>query len=149
MLLLSSFRRLALSSFAVLIGAACGCAAEGDDFVPVAGNVTLDSKTLTLGSVAFHPDSSKGNNSMHIPIGEINKEGKFELVTIGRKGAPIGWYKVLVYADANTPTDPNASRPPTPKWMMNEKYTEKSTTPLSVEVVEKPAPGAYDLNVTK
>jgi hypothetical protein len=33
--------------------------------------------------------------------------------------------------------------------MMNEKYIDEATTPLSIEVVEKPAPGAYDLEVTK
>ena len=61
----------------------------------------------------------------------------------------MGWYKVLVFADANSLIDPNSSRPPIPKWMMHEKYTGAETTPLSVEVVEKPAAGVYDLNVTK
>lgn len=147
MLLLPFLRSLALPLFGVI--ALCGCAAEGDEFLPVAGTVTLDGKPLSVGAVSFRPDASKGNGSLHIPTAEIDKQGRYELVTIGRKGAPPGWYKVLVFADANALGDPNASRPPTPKWMMHEKYTEPSTTPLSIEVVATPAAGAYDLNVTK
>src|SRR5688500_14212446 len=129
--------RLALLAAISLLAAAAGCAKqEGDDFVPVAGQVTLEGETLTVGAVSFRPDASKGNKSMHIPTGEINGQGKFELVTIGIKGAPPGWYKVLVFADAHSLINPNSSRPPTPKWMMDEKYTEPETTPLSIEVVE-------------
>jgi hypothetical protein len=126
----------------------CG-KSEGDDFLPVAGTVKLEGELLSVGAVSFRPDASKGNKSLHIPTGEINPQGSYELVTIGRKGAPAGWYKVLVYADANALIDGNSSRPPTPKWMMHEKYTEEGTTPLSIEVVEKPTPGAYDLSVTR
>ena len=58
--------------------------------MPVAGHVTLEGETLTVGAVAFHGDASKGNKTMHIPTGEINSQGKFELTTIGVKGAPWG-----------------------------------------------------------
>jgi hypothetical protein len=141
---------LAVMAGALLLPIASGCSrSEGDDFVPVTGTVKLQGQPLSIGSVSFRPDAAKGNKSMHIPYGQIDGEGKYELVTIGRKGAPPGWYKVLVYADENALIDANSSRPPTPRWMMHEKYTGEGTTPLSVEVVATPAPGAYDFEVTK
>ncbi|SRR6266404_423586 len=136
----------------VLLWAGYGCGKnEADSFVPVAGKVTLDGKPLSVGSVSFRPDASKGNKSMHVPNGDITAEGNYELMTLGKKGAPLGWYKVLVFADANTLATGGAPpvHPLPPKWMMNAKYTGEKTTNLSIEVVEKAATGAYDLNVTK
>jgi hypothetical protein len=137
---------------AALPWAGPGCGKnETNGFVPVAGRVMLDSKPLPVGSVSFRPDASKGNTSMHIPNGDIDAEGNYELVTLGREGAPPGWYKVLVFADANTLATAGAPpvHPLPPKWMMNVKYTSEKTTNLSIKVVDKAAPGAYDLNVSK
>jgi hypothetical protein len=49
-----------------LLWAGYGCGKdEADKFVPVAGKVTLDGKPLSVGSVSFRPDASKGNKSCH------------------------------------------------------------------------------------
>jgi hypothetical protein len=145
-------RWLSALASAALLWAGPGCGKnETNGFVPVAGRVLLDSKPLPVGSVSFRPDASKGNTSMHIPNGDINVQGNYELVTLGRKGAPPGWYKVLVFADANPLATAGAPpvHPLPPKWMMNVKYTNEKTTNLSIEVIDKAAPGAYDLNVSK
>ncbi len=135
-----------------LLWAGHGCGNnETNGFVSVAGKVTLDGKLLPVGSVSFRPDAAKGNKSMHVPNGDISAEGNYELITLGEKGAPPGWYKVLVFADANTLATGGAPpvHPLPPKWMMNVKYTSEKTTNLSIEVVDKAAPAAYDLKVTK
>lgn len=137
---------LAVLTAAVLAG--CG-GTDSERFVPVAGRVTLDGKGLPLGSVTFKPDASRGNKSLHNPVADIAPDGNFELYTTGKKGAPLGWYKVLVFADANMLAARGGAHPATPKWMVNEKYIDEKTTDLSVEVVESPAPGRYDFKVSK
>src|SRR4051812_40534827 len=75
---------------------AAGCA-DGEKLAPVAGKVTVDGKPLTSGSVSFRPDASQGNSSQHQPTGTIDAEGNYELfVPPAKKGAPLGWYKVVV-----------------------------------------------------
>ena len=133
----------------VLLWAAGGCGDRGEKFFRVAGSVKLDGKPLTVGAVSLRPDSSRGNGSKHIPTGAIDRQGNYELVTIGKNGAPPGWYKVLVFADANTLPTGVAAHPLPPKWLMNVKYTDPATTDLAVEVSESPTAGAYDLNLTK
>src|SRR5262245_48110528 len=78
-----------------------GCGGPAEEFFPVTGQVTLDGKPLKVGSVSFRPDAARGNASLHHPTGEIDDQGRYTLVTVGRKGAPPGWYKVLVFADEN------------------------------------------------
>src|SRR6185312_4335453 len=120
-------------------------------FLPVAGTVTLEGQPLPAGSISFQPDASRGNASMHIPMSPITADGKYELMTVGRKGAPPGWYKVLVFFNENdlAAVDGLQRRSPRPKSLIDLKYTDAQTTALFVEVVAKPAPGAYDLKVNK
>ncbi|HYT90418.1 MAG TPA: hypothetical protein VEL76_17060 [Gemmataceae bacterium] len=140
---------LILGSTALPWGA-FGCGGnEGEKFVPVIGKVTLDGQPLTVGAVSFRPDAARGNTSMHVPSGDIDRQGNYELVTVGKKGAPPGWYKVLVFADANTLPTGIAASPKPPQWMMNVKYTDPKTTDLSIEVVENPAAERYDLKLSK
>jgi hypothetical protein len=96
--------------------------------------------------VSFRPDPARGNTSQHHPTGEIDANGNYELYTVGKKGAPPGWYKVLVLADLNQKSGP--VHPEMPRWAVHLKYTRPESTDLFVEVVEKPAPGAYDLNLS-
>ena len=63
----------------------------------------------------------------------------------GKKGAPAGWYKVLVSAFANKIEE----GPVTPRYILEAKYYSPEKTDLSVEVVADPAPGRYDLKVNK
>jgi len=131
-----------------LCGLAVGCGDSAEKFYPVAGKVLLDGNPLTTvaqGSVSFHGDAAKGNSTMHQPIGTINAAGEYELVTVGRKGAPPGWYKVVVAAYANKIEE----GPVTPRLLIAQKYYNADTTDLSIEVVAGPPVGAYDLKVTK
>ena len=59
-----------------------------------------------------------------------------------RKGAPPGWYKVVVTAYDNP-------RPGNLKPLISMKYQDAKTTPLEKEVVENPEPGRYDFNLTR
>ena len=123
--------------------AASGCSNGSDEkLAPVSGKVTVDGKPLTTGSVSFRPDASQGNMSQHQPNSAIDTEGNFELfVPPARKGAPLGWYKVVVTAY----DDPWPGKPL--KSFIDMRYSDEKTTPLTIEVVEKPEPGCYDLKL--
>src|SRR5262245_64337673 len=122
-----------------------GCSKDSDGFLPVSGKVTADGKPITVGSVTFRPDASKGNKTMHHPTGNIEADGTYTLYTISKPGAPPGWYRVMVFADGN----PNPRPGVEPQWLHNVKYTTEGSTDLSFEVVEKAQPGAYDLKLSR
>jgi hypothetical protein len=114
--------------------------------VPVSGKVYLGNRPLTTGSVSFRPDASKDNTSTWEPSGDIGPDGTYKLSTNGKPGAPLGWYKVIVAADVpSNPNDPYSI----PKSIIDVKYADPNTTDLSIQVVENPSPGAYDLKVSK
>jgi hypothetical protein len=79
-------------------------------------------------------------------VGTLDAEGKYELMSATSPGAPPGWYKVSISAQA--PINPNNPYAP-PKHLIQPKYSDPSTSGLAVEVVENPASGRYDFEVTK
>jgi len=110
-------------------------------FVPVKGRVVLKNKEpLTFGVVVFMPD--KENAFRKIPRGKINPDGTFELDTEGKAGAPIGSYIVCVRGPNRRI---NGKDPPPLPFSM--KYTDAADSPLKIEVVADPAPGAYELQL--
>ncbi len=131
---------------AVWAVACLGCGDPGPQLEPVSGTVTVGGKPLAAGTVAFRP--AAGNPTQHHPVGAIGPEGRYELSTLGKPGAPPGKYKVLVFADANT-TPGKAAHPQPPVWLIDKKYTSEPTTDLTAEVVPSPEPGRYDLKLTK
>jgi hypothetical protein len=127
-----------------VLGVVAGCGGPGGvgDLVPVSGRVTVNGQPLTRGTVSFRPDPARGNDSLQEPYGKIDAQGNYRLCTAGKPGAPRGWYKVLVVsAEAIDPRDPYAPR----RSFIDPKYGQMETSDLAVEVVEKPAAGAYDL----
>jgi hypothetical protein len=133
----------ALLTGGAIIAAGCNTG-SGENLAPVTGKVTVNGKPVTTGSVTFRPDASKGNKTQHQPNGAIDAEGNYELsVPPARKGAPPGWYKVVVFAF----DDPQPGKPL--KSFIDMKYADETTTPLKVEVIENPEPGRYDLKMTK
>ena len=112
--------------------------------VPVAGRVLLDGQPLHGGIVKFHADTSKGNEIMFAPSGEIDADGNYELYTANKKGAPPGWYRVVIAA-VETADNSKASRKGS-KLPFNAKFTRDAETPLRVEVKEN---GEYTLELTK
>jgi hypothetical protein len=148
------FRSPRLPAAAVLLAlwaAGCGDAGVGRT-LPVAGQVTLDGGPLTAAStvILFKPDPAKGNASPFEPAGTVDDRGNYTLATKGKKGAPPGWYKVIV-----TASEPRADavkgrrqQRPAPKSLVPARYGQAETTPVLIEVVENPASGAYDLKLT-
>jgi hypothetical protein len=121
-----------------------GCGNPGEKLIGVAGKVTVDGQPLKTGSVSFRPDEESGNKSAHQPTGTIEADGSYELfVTAGRKGAPPGAYRVVVIAYDN----PQPGKPL--KSFIDRQYVDEKTTPLRIEVIEKPELGRYDLKLTK
>lgn len=123
-----------------LVLLASGCGGDGPKQYPVEGTVTLDDKPVT-GSVAFHPDSSKGNKSTVAPGGDADAGGKFTLFTGGKAGAPPGWYKVTVAEKEEL----DSTKPESKSKVNKSKYNDPEKTPWTVEVVEKPGADAYKL----
>jgi hypothetical protein len=129
-----------------LLFAGCDSSGVGRLFLPVQGKVTLDGTALTTGSLVFKPDTAKGNTSAFQPASEIATDGTYNLYTKEKPGAPAGWYKVGVVAEGPaSATDPYAPR----KSLVAQKYNDPETSGLAVEVVASPAPGAYDLELSK
>jgi len=123
-----------------------GCGVPAEKFTPVVGKVTVDGTSLGTGSVTFHPDAAKGNTTPHIPVGTLDADGTYKLMSATKEGAPFGWYKVTV--SAQEPIDPKNPYAP-PKHLISPKFSDASTSGLEIEVVEKPQPGAYDVKLTK
>jgi hypothetical protein len=139
--------------FFLLLPAGCGDASGVGKTVPVNGRVTLDGKALPPARtvILFKPDAGRGNTSPFEPTGTVDAQGNYTLVTSGKKGAPPGWYKVVVTATVDRAAGeykgPRNHRP-TPKSVLPARYGLPDSSKLAVEVVENPNPGAYDLQLT-
>jgi hypothetical protein len=136
-----------------LLALGCRNDSGGSRLFAVRGRVTLDSEPLTAKSTVllFKPDGSKGNASPFEPVGTVDHQGNYTLLTKGKQGAPPGWYRVIV--TATELRQDSAQRPPNrrpvPRSLLPAKYGQAATTDLLIEVVENPAAGAYDLRLAK
>jgi hypothetical protein len=130
-----------LCACALLNLAGCG----GLKLVPVSGRVTLGDQPLQGGAVCFIPDASKGNQARVSCVGRIDSQGHYELSTSAvqgsdsGRGAPLGWYKVTLIT----------TLPGTPEIRVNGQYLDPERTPLHIEVVADPLPGAYDVKLVR
>lgn len=105
----------------------------------VSGSVTLDSKPLSNGSIAFHPLSPTGESTVS---GTLIKEGAFKLSD--ENGLPPGKYKVVITSSAaigNLPSDPEAAmdaaaKPPAEGPKIPAKYN--TNTELTCDIVDGP-----------
>jgi hypothetical protein len=118
---------------------------------PVSGSVKVAGKPLTTGWITFHPDEARGNKSSRLPVAEIQPDGTYVLSTNRKPGALAGFYKIVVAASLEPiPLKPPRNPDGTPRklrWLVHEKYTQPASTDLLIEVVERPAPGRYDLEL--
>jgi hypothetical protein len=109
--------------------------------VPVRGRVFLDGKPFAgKARVTFWPDAAKGNTGEHRPSGDVDEDGNYELSTLNAEGAPPGYYKVTVRVLSETQSAMIAESP-------LSRYEMPQTTPLSAEVGESSADGAYELKL--
>ena len=138
---------------ALLTVSGCGDASGVGTTFPVSGTITVNGQPLIAQTamVLFKPDAARGNVSRLDPAGTLDGEGHYTLSTAGKTGAPPGWYKVVVTATTTETSVPSGKRHarPRPKSLVAAKYGQATTTALTVEVVESPAPGAYDLKLTQ
>jgi len=117
--------------------------------VPVAGTVTADGQPINVGQLVFTPDPSKGNTARIVCVSRI-KDGHYDLETNGvtpsdsGRGVPLGWYKVS-FRILEESTKKHQITPPN----INGKFWDPDKTPLSIEVKDDAAPGAYDIKMTK
>jgi hypothetical protein len=119
-----------------------GCGGSSVPLAPVQGKVTVNGTPLSGGHVALIPLSSDPG-AKSTPAGEINN-GEYTIYTGGKAGAPLGKYKVMV-----TPSMMPVPGQKQPMIPFDKKYSDPTATPLTIEVVQNPAPGAYDLKLTK
>jgi hypothetical protein len=132
-----------LVSLVLAVLSGCG---DGRKPIPVKGKVTLDGTALTSGSVSYHSAASKGDGSQILAVGPINEQGEYTLSFSNKEGCPPGHYKVTV--NASVPSNPRNPYS-LPRSIINKKFADPSTTPLSVEVKSDVAAGAFDLAVTR
>ncbi len=129
--------------FVLLTTSLLGCS-TAESLPTVSGVVTTDGVPVRAGTITFYPDQTKGNATPHQPTGIIDSDGRYELyLPKGRKGAPAGWYKVVVYAVDN----PQSNKPN--RYLTHTMYADLKRTPLRIDVVPDPAPGRYDLTLKK
>jgi len=136
-----------------------GCG-SGFKTVPVSGKLFVNGQPLTGAdaTVLFRPDASKGNTLEIDFAGNADDDGNYILYHgNGKKGVAPGWYKVAVVAiqpmvPKNAPDRKTKARMPGKPvriTLIDNKYSVPANSGIEIEVVEKPAPGAYDLNLTR
>jgi hypothetical protein len=106
--------------------------------------LTINGKALPKGTVTLWPDAAKKNTATVIPTGEV-ENGRYRVMTNGRAGAPPGWYKVTIASSEI----PDSTKIDKVKDSVPEKFRSAEKTPLAIEVVAAPAPGAYDLKAVE
>jgi len=106
--------------------------------VPVSGEVIVGDEPLEEGTITFIPDPEKGNSSRWYATGKIER-GVYELTTAGSKGAPPGWYKVILA--------PFTLIRGVPPLLFERRFGNPDRTPLSIEVVDSPDRKSYDFKV--
>jgi hypothetical protein len=138
----------------VLSPSGCG---SGFKTVPVSGRVFVNGQPLinANATVMFRPDASKRNTTEIDFSGRVDRDGNYTLYYgSGNSGVALGWYKVAVVATESplsTPAPDKTKRPKGPpplrKSLIDTKYTLPTSSGIEIEVVENPAPGAYDLDL--
>ena len=127
--------------------ALAGCKKSGPGkLYPVSGKVTLGGKPMTSGFVGLAAEASTGQGAPFMATGTIGSDGKYEIQTDGKPGAPLGKYKVTINPGMPATKEEAATMGKLP---FDASYTNPAKTPLAVEVVESPKPGAYDLKLNK
>lgn len=116
-------------SILLLLAVSAGCGSESHDLYPVHGQVTLDGKPLTTGTVVTSLDEGRGAR------GDIDSEGNFTLETpdVGPGAAP-GLHRVAITAYSSKDlTDPENVG----TLLVPERYAFAASSGLSLQVEPK------------
>jgi hypothetical protein len=118
--------RIAGGLLSCLLVASLGCAEKGPELTEVTGQVLIDGKPLTTGSVVTLPLQGRGAR------GTIDDQGNFSLNTSDMGvGASPGKHQVAVIAmeESDNPS-PEAPR----RSLIPQKYSSAETSGLSIDV---------------
>ncbi|HEY7159486.1 MAG TPA: hypothetical protein VH575_36405 [Gemmataceae bacterium] len=132
--------------FAVLVCAflVSGCGKESAKLTPVAGKVTLNNQPVTAGQVSLFSLEKEGK-AAGLMTGKIDSSGGYKILTDNRDGAPLGKYRVTVTPSMVPATDGQKG----PMGTIPPQYMDSQKSQLTIEVVENPEPGRYDLKMSK
>lgn len=131
---------------AVVCCFASGCRARLPETAPVSGRVTCKGQPVTTGRIVFYP--AKGRAAM----GTIGPDGKYTLTTfsvgdgaiLGKQGVTIESTRSVIppgpksYEEEMRGAAPPAAIVPVVQWLVPEKYSQQSTSPLTAEVQHGP-----------
>ncbi|MGF1581047.1 MAG: hypothetical protein ACFCD0_16910 [Gemmataceae bacterium] len=140
-----AYRKVGLQFLPALLLICCS-ACGGETLIPVKGKVMNGDSPLTTGTVTFHPEKSKGNETAYNPQASIGADGTYTLSSKGGSGAPPGWYKVTVVAEK--PKKKGADPYALPEYLVADQYTNVGSTSLLMEVKSGAPEGSYDLKLT-
>ena len=132
-----------LLALLAIVPLGCDSADPLPPMAPVKGKATIDGAPLTAGHVALHPEVVDPAVKVPPSNGQIDSNGNYEIFTDGKAGAPLGKYKVVV-TPSMVPMQGG-----TPPVQVNQRFRVPTDSPLSIEVVETPKEGQYDLQTTK
>jgi hypothetical protein len=126
-----------VKQFAVTIASlvlVVGCSDGRPSRAPVSGQVLIDGKPVTSGTVRFIPSAGRPST------GSIGSEGKFTLGCFERTdGVIVGTHRIEV-SSAESINDN------TTKWLIPKKYSDAETSGLS-ETIEAPT-DSLTINLT-
>jgi hypothetical protein len=121
----------------VCLGAGCSSGRKSVPMAPVTGVVTLDGKPVPDAVVTLKPSKELQATGAREAYGYTDGEGRFAMVTDGKKGAAVGKLSVFVGSnDANkplggTPTKANAKDP---KPKTSEVTVAAGSNDLTIEL---------------
>ena len=124
----------------VCISFAAGCGSKHPEIAPVRGKITAGGTPVTAGRIEFYPTSGARLSS-----GEIQTDGSYSLTTFkANDGALLGTHRVTITSTKVTGAEPAKSVQDESKipvsnmgrvvWLVDQKYSQKSTTDLHAEV---------------
>ena len=117
--------RTCLTLFTLLATASLvGCSDGRPKRVPVSGQVLIDGKPVTGGSIRFVPEGARPSAA------DIDEEGRFTLACFdGDDGAVIGTHRIQVAAREITGEEKI-------RWLAPKSYSDYRSSGLVVEVTE-------------
>lgn len=121
-------------SVALLVLFVAGCGKSGPTIAPVRCQIMLDGKPVEGAAVGFMPVDGGP-----VASGTTDANGRFELNTMNRPGAPLGKHVVTVTKVQQSGINPDGTIAPggiRKKWLVPEKYSSPKTSGLTA-VVER------------
>jgi hypothetical protein len=99
-----------------------GCSESGPSIVPVSGTVTIEGQPLTYGHIQVLPKGWRPASS------RISSDGRFKLTTtVEGDGCAVGTHAVAILAGESL-------TPETTKWHAPKKYSDSTTSNLTVTI---------------